>query len=264
MHILGMSGPESCIREMEKHTGERFKDLFSLKRERSVTTDIDAYLNEAEKEDLRILVKFKTEHGRVGEDLYFKKLWKDSEHFELICRQQAAVPMNSPAIVTTVRDKDKNYGYLMSRVSGKTMFDFLNSPESTPETRLTVKNNLEAAVDKMHGNGFVHGDLWMTNIMVTPDLRVIFIDPLSRVSIRDSGEEYPIDTAQRERIRLKIEVLPYLRPEAKAPVFDQIDGQHATIVYEEMAIAMSHFARKKFLGEKEALRLETKLNLAKR
>ena len=80
-----MSGPDS------KSSAERILSLFSLKRETVVTTDIDAYLKESEKDRLKDLIESEAEHGRVGYSIFFKRLWKDDEHFELICRQHNAL-----------------------------------------------------------------------------------------------------------------------------------------------------------------------------
>jgi serine/threonine protein kinase len=73
---------------------------------------------------------------------------------------------------------DRQRPYLVTEyVPGRTLADLLKERRSLPEPEaLSIASQVCAALDHMHGNGFVHYDLKPANVMLCPDGTIRLID----------------------------------------------------------------------------------------
>jgi tRNA A-37 threonylcarbamoyl transferase component Bud32 len=85
---------------------------------------------------------------------------------------------------------DKNF-IIMKYIKGITLKEYLQNIENYSLTE-KILFKIEYIIEKWHDLGFVHGDLYDKNILITNTDKIYFIDPMMNKSIRDDANEIRI------------------------------------------------------------------------
>lgn len=86
----------------------------------------------------------------------------------------------------------ESYTIIMEYVEGDLLKDFLLTSKRKMKSKIQIMEQLGRLVGKLHSENIIHGDLTTSNVIITPNLRVLIIDfGLGKFSstIEQKGEE---------------------------------------------------------------------------
>ncbi|MDE1851877.1 MAG: hypothetical protein KGH69_04295 [Candidatus Micrarchaeota archaeon] len=96
-------------------------------------------------------------------------------------RMHEIIPENSPGLIAVVRDGEtgKVSGYAMEFIDGSW---FANYYYARPKAAREYLKETAKLLRILHDNGFAHGDIAPTNIIIGNDNRIYLIDPEAKIS----------------------------------------------------------------------------------
>ena len=127
--------------------------------------------------DTELFVIGELDLGRNAEKR-LKAKYTPNEKFKLMRREYNIAPENivKPIALRKVNGKDS---YILERVNGDMFIDSLYRVRKNEQLLCSIRQQLKETVEKLHSNGYVHGDLrGANNIMLTKEGKIKLIDPL--------------------------------------------------------------------------------------
>ncbi|MDE1871470.1 MAG: hypothetical protein KGI06_04510 [Candidatus Micrarchaeota archaeon] len=88
-----------------------------------------------------------------------------------------AIPGNTAAPIAIAKMGDETVGYFIEHVNGSDLSSLFARP-SDNGLLVRVAGNLSEVIAKMHDKGIGHGDLSLSNIMLTGSMEIKLIDPI--------------------------------------------------------------------------------------
>lgn len=115
------------------------------------------------------------------------------EEFNRLKQLYEVAPDNVPRPIRVMWDSEAVVpeSIEMEFISGITAERYIKMNGSLPEG---IKRQIKDAVEKFHKNGLAHGDLNPTNIIITPDGKVKFIDPVPYKDFTPEMVDYDLQT----------------------------------------------------------------------
>jgi len=117
--------------------------------------------------------------------------------FVQLGRIYSVVPENTAApILMAVKNSDV-VGYCLEYIEGKPLSNFYFTPDKNKREKLKhiFYDKLVPPISRLHQSGIGHGDLSPSNIIVTPTMKIMLIDPASHPK---KGEAFRIHSDMRE------------------------------------------------------------------
>jgi serine/threonine protein kinase len=109
---------------------------------------------------------------------YLKAKYSPNERFKMMKREYNTAPENIVKPIA-LKELDGEKVYILEKITGNMFMDSLYKVRENKQLLYSIKQQLESTVEKLHSNGYVHGDLMgANNIMLTKDGKIKLIDSL--------------------------------------------------------------------------------------